>query len=114
MPDWLRPRGNPALPEPSITADRGGIAAGRDITFGLDEEGIRRVFQEETARIAEEKGVPVAPLRAVLEKLGAAQTAIEEIPRRLAATTDELLALRISPWPWVSDAIRNPIYKGIG
>jgi hypothetical protein len=90
MPDWLRP---------SVTADRGSVAAGGDIsnspiTFGLDEEGVRKVLQQELARIAEEKGVPVAPLRAVLEKLGAAQTAIEEIPKRLAAAADELLALR--------------------
>jgi hypothetical protein len=64
------------------------------VQYGLDAEGVRRVFQQELARIAEQKGVPIAPLRAVLEKLGAAQTAIEEIPKRLAAAADELLALR--------------------
>jgi tetratricopeptide (TPR) repeat protein len=90
MPDWLRP---------SVTADRSSVAIGRDVsnsqmTIGLDEEGVRKVLQQELARIAEEKGVPVAPLRAVLEKLGATQTAIEEIPKRLAAAADELLALR--------------------
>ncbi len=75
-------------------ADRGGIAAGRDITFGLDEEGVRRVLQEELGRVAAQKEVPVAPLRAVLEKLGAAEIANEDIPKRLAAAADELLALR--------------------
>src|ERR1700720_3748426 len=99
MPDWLRRRDKPAPPEPSVTADRGSVAAGghisnSPITFGLDEEGVRRVLQQELARTAEEKGVPIAPLRAVLEKLGAAQVAIEEIPKRLAGAADELLALR--------------------
>jgi hypothetical protein len=50
------------------------------VSISLDEEGFRRVFHEELGRIAEVKGVPVAPLRAVLEKLGGAQIAIEEIP----------------------------------
>jgi tetratricopeptide (TPR) repeat protein len=94
MPDWLRRQGNPAPPEPSVKADRGSVAAGRDITIGLDQEGVRKVIQEELARIAEEKGVPIAPLRAVLEKLGAAEIAIEDIPKRLAAAADELLVLR--------------------
>jgi hypothetical protein len=84
---------------PRVTADHGSVAAGGDIsnspiTFGLDEEGVRKVLQEELARVAEAKGVPLAPLRAVLEKLGAAEIAIEEIPKRLAAAADELVALR--------------------
>jgi hypothetical protein len=94
MPAWLRRGDSHAPPELSVTADRGSIAAGRDITLGLDEEGVRRVLQEELARIAEQKGVPIAPLRAVLEKLGAADVAVDEIPKRLAAAADELLALR--------------------
>ena len=36
----------------------------------------------------------LAPLRAVLEKLGAADVAVDEIPKRLIAAADELLALR--------------------
>jgi tetratricopeptide (TPR) repeat protein len=95
MPDWFHPRDKPAPPEPSVIADHGSMAAGRDINFfGLDEEGVRRVLQDELARIAQEKGVPVAPLRAVLEKLGAAEIANEDIPKRLAAAADELLVLR--------------------
>ena len=95
MPDWLSLRGNAGPPEPSVTADHGSMAAGRDINFfGLDEDGVRRVLQEELARIAGEKGVPIAPLRAVLEKLGAAEIANEDIPKRLAAAADELLVLR--------------------
>jgi tetratricopeptide (TPR) repeat protein len=95
MPDRIRRQSTHAPPEPSVKADRGSIAAGRDINFyGLDEDGVRRVIQEELARVAEQKGVPIAALRAVLEKLGAAEIAIEEIPKRLAAAADELLALR--------------------
>ena len=45
-------------------------------------------------RIAEQKEVPVAPRRAVLEKLGTTEIVIEEIPKRLAAADDELLLLR--------------------
>ena len=96
MPD--RSRDSPAAPQ-RVTADRGSVAAGGDIsnspiTFGLDEAGVRRVLQEELARIAEEKGVPIAPLRAVLEKLGAAEISAEEIPERLTFAADELIALR--------------------
>ena len=65
MPDW---------PKPSIKEDRGSVAAetilNSPITFGLDEEGVRRVLQEELVRLARQKGVPVAPLQAVLAKLG--------------------------------------------
>jgi tetratricopeptide (TPR) repeat protein len=75
-----------------------GISIGGDFRtdthIDLSEEGVRRLLQQELARIAEAKGVTIAPLRAVLEKLLAAQTAIEEIPKRLAAAADELLALR--------------------
>ena len=73
----------------NVTAND-GVAAGRDIRDstinikkGLDEEGVRRVFQEELVRIAGAKGIPVAPLQAVLGKLGAAGVPDEEIPARL-------------------------------
>jgi hypothetical protein len=97
---WLRRWGAARSPPgPSVTADRGGVAAGGHISnslisVGLDEEGVGRVLEKILARTAEEKSVPVAPLRAVLEKLGAAQMAIEEIPKRLAAAADELIRLR--------------------
>jgi hypothetical protein len=99
MPDWLGRRGDATPLTPGATADHGGVAVVGDlshspITVGLDEEGVRRVLQEELARIAEQKGVPVAPLRAVLEKLGAAEIPNEDIPKRLAAAADELLVLR--------------------
>jgi tetratricopeptide (TPR) repeat protein len=97
---WLRRWGAAqSPPQPSVAADRSSVAAGghisdSPITFELDEEGVGRVLEKILARTAEEKGVPVAPLRAVLEKLGAAQMAIEEIPKRLAAAADELIQLR--------------------
>jgi hypothetical protein len=78
----------------SVSADHGSIAAGRDVNIGLDEENFRWVVREELDRIASEKGVPIAPLRAVLEKLGEAHIAVEQIPARLAVAADELVALR--------------------
>ena len=86
-------------PQPADVNANHGVAAGRDIrdftiTFGLDEEGIRRVFQEEVVRIAGEKGIPVAPLRAVLAKLGEAGIPDHEIPAHLDAAANELIDLR--------------------
>src|SRR5260370_41960189 len=90
---WLNGRhsdtGNPA-----VGAAEGSVAVGRDninspITFGLDEEGVRRVLRDEISGLAKAKGVPEAPLRAVLEKLGEKRIPKSEIPARLAAAADE-------------------------
>src|SRR5262245_5051336 len=94
MSGWLGDKG-----DKSVHADRGGVAAGRDIrnstiNVGLDQEGVRRLLQEELARIAGEKGVPIAPLQAVLVRLGEAGVPEQEIPARLDAKADELIALR--------------------
>jgi hypothetical protein len=35
------------------------------VSISLDEQGLRRVLQEELGRVAEEKGMPIPPLRAV-------------------------------------------------
>lgn len=78
----------------SIFADRGGIAAGRDVTFGLDEEGVRRVLQEELSRIASEKGVSAIALQAILAKIGETSIPESQIPVRLDAAADELNSLR--------------------
>jgi hypothetical protein len=45
-------------------------------------------------QIALDKGVPTAPLCAILEKLGIAGVPDYEIPARLDAAADELLLLR--------------------
>lgn len=45
-------------------------------------------------RLAEAKGVPEAPLRAALERLGESGVAAEQIPARLAVMADELVTLR--------------------
>ncbi|MGC1862600.1 MAG: hypothetical protein WA733_16165 [Methylocystis sp.] len=63
-------------------------------TLGVDEEGVRRVLQEELVKIAGEKGVPVPPLQAVLAKLGEAGIPDHAIPARLDAAADELVSLR--------------------
>ena len=58
---------------------------------------LTRQFEEKLAALAEQvardKGVPAAPLRAILEKLGEAGVPDAEIPARLAAKADELLEL---------------------
>jgi hypothetical protein len=67
MPDWFGRRSERLPPKPSIKADRGSVAAetisNSPITFSLDEEGVRRLLQEdrrvlkeELVRIAGEKG----------------------------------------------------------
>jgi tetratricopeptide (TPR) repeat protein len=85
-------------PHPAVNAEN-GVAAGGDIrnstiNIGPNEERLRQIFQEELARIAQEKGVPPAPLQAVLLKLGEAGVPDHEIPARLDAAADELLDLR--------------------
>ncbi len=94
---------------PSVTADHGSVAAGRDITrpvtIGLDEKGVgqevrkaqqplRAELERLAAQAAREKGVEVAPLRAVLVKLGEKGAPEEDIPKRLDSAGDELIKLR--------------------
>ena len=55
---------------------------------------ISEKFEEYAARISREKGVEIAPLRAILSKLGEAGVGDEDIPRRLAEKADELVKLR--------------------
>ena len=72
----------------------GDVAAGRDVNFGLDEEGVRLVFRQELSAIAKAKAVPEKPLRAVLRKLGEKHVPSAEILGRLASAADELIQLR--------------------
>ena len=92
-----------------ISADR-GVAAGRDIRdstiqIGLDEKEVERRFAEAQrpiteqlatliAQTAREKRVEVAPLRAILAKLGEAGVPDHEIPARLDNAADQLIELR--------------------
>jgi tetratricopeptide (TPR) repeat protein len=48
-----------------------------------------------TAQVARDKGVEIAPLRAVLVKLGEKGVPEEDIPKRLDAAADELIKLRV-------------------
>ena len=103
MWDWLRPRPR-SSPPPSVSATRGGIAAGGNINnvqLGLDEREVERRHREQMdgqerilQAIAREKGVEEAPLRAVLAKLGQIGAPLAEIPGRLNEAADELLRLR--------------------
>jgi tetratricopeptide (TPR) repeat protein len=79
----------------SISGTVGSVAG--DIVGGnkgLDEEGVRAVLRDELSALAKAKGVPEAPLRAVLRKLGETRVPRAEIPARLAAAADELIRLR--------------------
>ncbi len=93
----------------TVKADHGSVAAGGDInapvTVGLDEKEVgqelrkaqqplRDEFERLAAQVAREKGVEVAPLRAVLVKLGEAGVKDEDIPKRLDEKADELIKLR--------------------
>ena len=64
-----------------VAADLGRLLAGQ--RFGLA-----------AAETAEAKGVPEAPLREVLKRLGETEVAEAEIPYRLAKAADELFRLR--------------------
>jgi hypothetical protein len=55
---------------------------------------LERQFAGQLAETAAAKGVPEAPLREVLKRLGETEVAEAEIPDRLAKTADELLRLR--------------------
>ena len=94
-----------------ITQSGPGIASGRDtvvnapVNIGLDEKqvGQRLVDAQKPlddkleiilARTAREKGVEIAPLRAILVKLGEAGVSDEDIPKRLDGKADELIKLR--------------------
>ncbi|HEY4848135.1 MAG TPA: hypothetical protein VIH87_10200 [Methylocella sp.] len=94
---------------PSVTADHGSVAAGRDITapvtLGLDEKGVgqevrkaqeplRDELERLAAQVARDNGVEIAPLRAILVKLGEAGVKDEDIPKRLDEKAEELIKLR--------------------
>jgi hypothetical protein len=75
------------------------------IKVGLDEQETGRRIAEANRPIAEQlatladqvardKGVPAAPLHAVLAKLGEASVPDYEIPARLDVAADELIELR--------------------
>jgi DNA-binding transcriptional MerR regulator len=87
-----------------------GVGAGRDIRdstihVGLDEKEVGQRIDEAqrpisrqlatlASQIAREKGVEIAPLRAILVKLGEAGVPDHEIPARLDAAADQLIELR--------------------
>jgi len=94
-----------------ITQSGPGIASGRDtvvnapVAIGLDEKQVgRRVAEAQqpltdqleklAAQVAREKGVEIAPLRAILKKLGEAGVADEDVSKRLDDKADELIKLR--------------------
>ena len=96
-----------AAPPLSITQSAPGIQSGRDtvinapVAIGLDEQQVQlRIaaaqkpltdqFEKLAAQVAREKGVEVAPLRAILVKLGEAGVADQDVAKRLDQKADEL------------------------
>ena len=88
-----------------------GIASGRDtvvnapINLGLDEKKTGQQIAEAqkpledkleklAAQVARDKGVEIAPLRAILLKIGEAGVRDEDIAKRLDEKADELVKLR--------------------
>jgi tetratricopeptide (TPR) repeat protein len=100
-----------AAPTPAITQSAPGIQSGRDtvinapVAIGLDEQQVQlRIaaaqkpltdqFEKLAAQVARQKGVEVAPLRAILVKLGEAGVADQDLAKRLDEKVDELIKLR--------------------
>jgi hypothetical protein len=101
MSEWIRRWRSkaPGSENPAVSAAEASVAVGRDninspITIGVDEERIRQILRDEIPGLAKAKGIPEAPLRSVLEKLGEQHIPEDEIPARLAAAADELIRLR--------------------
>ena len=81
-----------------IDARFGGALA--RIESAIDSQGA--VLAAILAKVSADKGVPAAPLRAVLERLGEGEVPVEEIAARLAAKAEEYLTLR-QQWSRVAD-----------
>jgi len=64
------------------------------VAADLGQVLLERQFKAHLAETAEAKGVPEAPLREVLKRLGETEVAEADIPQRLAEAADELLRLR--------------------
>jgi hypothetical protein len=85
------------------------LVRGIDARFGSALARIESAIDSQAAMLAEilarvsaDKGVPSAPLRAVLERLGEGNVPVEEIAARLAAKAEEYLALK-QQWTKVAD-----------
>jgi len=95
----------------TVTQSGTGIASGGNtvisapVNIGLDEKKtseqiaaaqkpLSDQLERLVAQVSRDKGVPIAPLRAILLKLGEAGVSEEAIPQRLDAKADELLKLR--------------------
>jgi hypothetical protein len=102
----------PAAPTTTVIASAApGITSGHDtvvnapVTIGLNEKQVGQQVSDAqkplteqleklAAQVARDKGVEVAPLRAILVKLGEAGVGDENIAKRLDEKADELIGLR--------------------
>jgi len=96
---------------PAVTQSGTGIASGGNtvinapVSIGVDEKRVGQqvvdaqkpladTLEKLAAQVARDKGVEIAPLRAILIKLGEAGVADDNIAKRLDAKADELVKLR--------------------
>lgn len=79
--------------------ERFGGALGR-IEAAIDSQAV--VLAQILAKVSADKGVPTAPLQAVLLRMGESEVPAEQIAARLAAKAEEYLALR-EQWARVAD-----------
>lgn len=82
-----QPRGDPLAQQVAALANEQRAARQEQQAVGAHLAAL-------TETMAREKGIAAAPLRNVLQKLGEAGIPDENIPARLAAAADELVALR--------------------
>src|SRR5580704_9471319 len=84
----------PSAQQPSAT-----VTVQTPVTINPDAKDVVAPINERldklAAQVAREKGIEVAPLRAVLVKLGERGVPEEDIPQRLDASADELIKLRV-------------------
>lgn len=79
--------------------ERFGGALGR-IEAAIDSQSV--MLAEILAKVSADKGVPTAPLKAILERMGERDVPVEEIASRLAAKAEEYHSLR-EQWSRVAD-----------
>src|SRR5712671_5511306 len=96
---------------PQVTQSGTGVASGGNtvinapVNIGVDEKQVGQrivdaqrpltdTLEKLATQVAREKGVEIAPLRAILVKLGEAGTRDEDIAKRLDEKADELVKLR--------------------
>lgn len=98
----------------SLAFDARELATRIEERFGatLDrvEAKVDAGFDRVIALLSAEKGIPLEPLLAILKRFGDEDVPLDQIPERLAAKADELLALREQ---WAKHGRANPDHADV-